>query len=273
MWKKIKNIYHFFIASLANFWHGSPSKNLIVIGITGTDGKTTTASLIHHILKSSGFSSSIISSIGAEINGRKYPLPFHVTTPPPFALQKFIKRAVAFKEKSYLVLEVTSHSLDQQRVFGINFEIGVITNITREHLDYHKTYENYIKAKTKLLEMSRIAVLNQDDESYELIKKELGEEGFKKLRRGWDVPIPNGETLKDVYNRTVPYYESEILPKLKDGKNVLVSAHGNSLRALVKYLDGLSDSDVENLEIATGEVIIYQIDENGKVVSKEIRKS
>jgi len=105
------------------------------------------------------------------------------------------------------------------------------------------------------------------------IKKELGEEGFKKLRRGWDVPIPNGETLKDVYNRTVPYYESEILPKLKDGKNVLVSAHGNSLRALVKYLDGLSDSDVENLEIATGEVIIYQIDENGKVVSKEIRKS
>ena len=175
MWKKIKNIYHFFIASLANFWHGSPSKNLIVIGITGTDGKTTTASLIHHILKSSGFSSSIISSIGAEINGRKYPLPFHVTTPPPFALQKFIKRAVAFKEKSYLVLEVTSHSLDQQRVFGINFEIGVITNITREHLDYHKTYENYIKAKTKLLEMSRIAVLNQDDESYELIKKELGE--------------------------------------------------------------------------------------------------
>ena len=105
------------------------------------------------------------------------------------------------------------------------------------------------------------------------IKKELGEEGFKKLRRGWDVPIPNGETLKDVDNRTVPYYESEILPKLKDGKNVLVSAHGNSLRALVKYLDGLSDSDVENLEIATGEVIIYQIDENGKVVSKEIRKS
>jgi len=105
------------------------------------------------------------------------------------------------------------------------------------------------------------------------IKKELGEEGFKKLRRGWDVPIPNGETLKDVYNRTVPYYESEILPKLKDGKNVLVSAHGNSLRALVKYLDGLSDSDVENLEITTGEVIIYKVDTAGSVVSKELRRA
>src|SRR3989344_2269732 len=105
------------------------------------------------------------------------------------------------------------------------------------------------------------------------IEKELGEDGFKKLRRGWNVPIPNGETLMDVYNRVVPYYKSAILPHLKRGENILVSAHGNSLRALVKYLDGLTDSEVENLEIATGEIIIYQIDENGKVTSKEIRKS
>jgi len=105
------------------------------------------------------------------------------------------------------------------------------------------------------------------------VKKELGVEGFQQLRRGWDVPIPNGETLMDVYNRVIPYYEREILPKVKDGKNVLISAHGNSLRALVKYLDGLSDSDVENLEIATGEVIIYRIDNDGNVVSKETRKA
>lgn len=105
------------------------------------------------------------------------------------------------------------------------------------------------------------------------ILKELGEEKFNKLRRGWNIPVPNGETLKDVYNRVVPYYESEILPKIMQGKNVLISAHGNSLRALVKYHDGLSDSDVENLEIATGEVLIYKIDKNGKVTSKEIRHS
>ncbi|OGH21243.1 MAG: hypothetical protein A2958_01970 [Candidatus Levybacteria bacterium RIFCSPLOWO2_01_FULL_38_13] len=105
------------------------------------------------------------------------------------------------------------------------------------------------------------------------ILKELGEEGFKKLRRGWDVPVPNGETLKDVYNRTVPYYEKEILPKLKEGKNVLVSAHGNSLRALVKYLDGLTDTEVENLEIPTGEVIVYKVGTDGNVVSKELRRA
>jgi len=105
------------------------------------------------------------------------------------------------------------------------------------------------------------------------ILKELGEEGFKKLRRGWDVPISNGETLKDVYNRVVPYYESKILTKLKGGKNVLISAHGNSLRALVKYLDGLSDSDVESLEIATGEVIVYRMNNDGKVTSKEVRRA
>ena len=174
MWQKIKNIYHLLVASLANLWLGFPSKNLIVIGVTGTDGKTTTTSLIHYILKSSGLNSSMISSIGVEINGKKYPLPFHVTTPPPFALQKFIKKAAAGETKNYLVLEVTSHSLDQFRVFGINFEIGVITNVTSEHLDYHKTYENYVKAKTKLLEMSKIAVLNEDDESFVIIKRELG---------------------------------------------------------------------------------------------------
>jgi len=180
MRQKIKNIYHLFIAFLANLWFVFPSKNLIVIGVTGTDGKTTTTSLIHYMLKSSGLNSSMISSIGAEINGKKYSLPFHVTTPPPFSLQKFIKKAVGTKTKNYLVLEVTSHSLDQSRVFGINFEVGVITNVTWEHLDYHKTYENYVKAKTKLLKMSKIAVLNEDDVSFAVIKRELNKIMSKK---------------------------------------------------------------------------------------------
>lgn len=105
------------------------------------------------------------------------------------------------------------------------------------------------------------------------VKKQLGLEDFQKLRRGWNWPVPNGETLRDVYERSVPYYQQEILPKIQEGKNVLISAHGNSLRALVKYLDGLSDSDVESLEIATGEVIVYKIDENGNISSKEIKHS
>lgn len=103
------------------------------------------------------------------------------------------------------------------------------------------------------------------------IEKELGEEEFKKLRRGWDVPVENGESLKQVYERVLPYYKEKIEPKLTEGKNVIISAHGNSLRALVKYLDNVADEQIPNLEIATGQVYVYNIDSNGKTVSKEVR--
>jgi len=103
------------------------------------------------------------------------------------------------------------------------------------------------------------------------IQAKAGKEQFQKIRRGWDVPIENGESLKDVYSRTIPYYESEILPKLKKGKNILISAHGNSLRALVKYLENISDEDVENLELATGEIYIYSLNNQGVILSKETR--
>ena len=103
------------------------------------------------------------------------------------------------------------------------------------------------------------------------VKEEIGEEEFLKLRRGWDYPIPEGESLKQVYERAVPYYEQEILPKLKKGKNVIIASSGNALRALVKYLENISAREISELEIGTGEAYIYQIDEQGKVVSKEIR--
>ena len=103
------------------------------------------------------------------------------------------------------------------------------------------------------------------------IKKQVGDEQFKNIRRAWDVGIKKGESLKDVYGRVIPYYQTEILPKLENGKNVIVVAHGNSLRALVKYLENISDKNVENLEIATGQVYVYKIDERGKIISKEIR--
>lgn len=103
------------------------------------------------------------------------------------------------------------------------------------------------------------------------IQKEYGDEQFTKWRRGWDEPIQNGETLKNVYERVVPYYKEVILPDLEKGENVLIAAHGNSLRALTKYLENISDEDIAKLEIATGEVIVYQIDTEGKVIGKEIR--
>ncbi len=102
-------------------------------------------------------------------------------------------------------------------------------------------------------------------------KNKYGEEQWVKWRRGWDEPIPNGETLKDVYNRAVPFYEKNIFPILKLGKNVLLSSHGNSLRALVKYFDNIPSEDIWKLEIPTGTVYVYDVNEDGKITGKEIR--
>ncbi len=168
--RRIKNVFHLGMAILLNLSYGFPSRKLRVIGVTGTDGKTTTTSLIYHILGTAGLNASMITSVGAVIGGKNYDVGFHVTTPSSFAIQKFFKKALESDSK-YLVLETTSHALDQYRTWGINFEVGVLTNVTHEHLDYHKTYENYVKTKAKLLKMSKTAIVNRDDESYGLISK------------------------------------------------------------------------------------------------------
>jgi 2,3-bisphosphoglycerate-dependent phosphoglycerate mutase len=103
------------------------------------------------------------------------------------------------------------------------------------------------------------------------VKEKLGEAEFLKLRRSWDYPVPNGESLKQVYEREIPYYESTILPQLKDGKNVIIVSSGNALRTLVKYLENISDDDIASVEIAPGEVYVYEINEVGEVTHKEIR--
>lgn len=172
MLRTLKNTYHLGRAAVALSLSRNPAKDMTVIGVTGTDGKTTTATLIYHILKNAGGKAALITTLGAKIGDTTYDTGFHTTTPSSFALQKYIRKAREERCK-FLVLEVTSHALDQNRVFGIPFSIGVVTNITHEHLDYHKTYENYVKAKTKLLNSSKVCVLNLDDNSFEFISRFL----------------------------------------------------------------------------------------------------
>ena len=102
------------------------------------------------------------------------------------------------------------------------------------------------------------------------VKDEIGEEAFNGIRRGWDYPVPGGETLKDVSARVIPYFESEMLPKLKVGENILMAAHGNSIRALVKYLDKVADEDVAQVEMGFGQVLVYDFDEDGEIVNREV---
>lgn len=103
------------------------------------------------------------------------------------------------------------------------------------------------------------------------MKELLGEEEFNNLRRSWDHPIPNGESLKMVYERVVPFFKENILPEVLAGKNILVVAHGNSLRALLKYIEDIEDEKMADVEFPFGAVMIYDIDENGKKVDKQLR--
>jgi len=175
MIRRLKNFFHKLLALFVSLYYLSPAKKITIIGITGTDGKTTTSHLLYEILKHAGKKVSLISSVCAIIGDKKYDTGFHVTTPSSFFLQKTLREALQNKQ-DYLVLEVTSHALDQHRIFKIPFKIGILTNITHEHLDYHGDYDSYLQTKAILLKNSEIAIINREDSSFtritELVKKE-----------------------------------------------------------------------------------------------------
>jgi 2,3-bisphosphoglycerate-dependent phosphoglycerate mutase len=160
---------------------------------------------------------------------------------------------------------------------------------TLEDINLHRAYTSKLKrAKHTLdeivehldrkdLERSEHEELNERDygdltgKNKWQVKEEYGEEKFMKWRRSWDHPVPGGETLKDVSGRVLPFYEKHILSDLKNGKNVIVAAHGNSLRALIKHLDQVADDEAHKVEIMTGEVVVYEVSEDGELLKKEIR--
>lgn len=166
----------------AAFW-GYPARRMTVIGVTGTDGKTTTANLIYHILRESGLKAGMISTVSAQIGERSLDTGFHVTTPEAPEVQRYLAEMVS-AGLTHVVLEATSHGLAQQRVAACEFDLAAVTNITHEHLDYHGSYEAYLQAKGRLFEALavtaekpggnyRVAVLNRDDGSYPFLKELL----------------------------------------------------------------------------------------------------
>ena len=170
-------------AWLAAAFYDFPSRHLVIIGVTGTDGKTTTVNLINEILLAAGISSGMLSTIKAFFGDKEEPLALHVTTPEAPVIQSHLRRMVN-RELTHCVLEVTSHGLSQNRVAAVDIDVAVVTNITHEHLDYHGDYASYLEAKTRLFSTVSsksvkdenrsslknsgrpAAVLNADDESF-----------------------------------------------------------------------------------------------------------
>jgi UDP-N-acetylmuramoyl-L-alanyl-D-glutamate--2,6-diaminopimelate ligase len=161
---------------LAAAFYGNPGRKLTVIGVTGTDGKTTTCNLLYQVLLAAGFKAGLISTVNAVIGDEVLDTGFHVTTPDAPDVQRFLARMVA-AGLTHVVLETTSHGWAQYRVDACEFDVGVVTNITHEHLDQHGSYENYLAAKARLFQSlqktlpkpqgnPRLSVLNRDDSSY-----------------------------------------------------------------------------------------------------------
>ena len=160
--------YHFAQSVIATTKYHHPAKKLRVIGVTGTNGKTTTCFMIWQMLRHAGFRTGLMTTVAYGVDKLKPELN-HMTTVDAFTLNQRIKD-IADQGADFLVLEVTSHALAEFRTLGINFEIGVFTNLTHDHLDYHKTLENYRNAKGKLFKKAKFSILNADDTATEYYK-------------------------------------------------------------------------------------------------------
>jgi len=167
------------LAHLSAAWHGYPSRRLKMIGVTGTDGKTTVVNLIYAVLTAAGHRTGMISTVSALFGEESCGTGLHTTTPDAPDVQAYLARMVAAGSE-YGVLEATSHGLAQHRVVACDFDLAVVTNITHEHLDFHGSHDAYVAAKALLFEslghghrkpgVPKIAILNADDSSFERLQ-------------------------------------------------------------------------------------------------------
>ena len=249
LFQKIEQKGHLVEAILFNIVYLFPFRGLKVIGITGTNGKTTTALIIHRMLQDAGYKCGLMTTVNYGFDEDLKSQPFHMTT---VAVPLLISRVKEMKKKGmdYLILETTSHALAQNRVWGIPFSIAVLTNITHEHISYHGTFDNYVAAKEKLFKLTnknkkglRAAVLNAEDLLCERFSKDVKniitygvQDG--ELRASSIQYTPTGSTFRVKYKDRA----MQLSCNIPGSFNVY-----NSLAAAgVGVILGLSDEQIEN---------------------------
>jgi len=200
------------LANSAAAFHGFPARALNVIGVTGTDGKTTTVNLIHRILVAAGIRAGMISTVNAVVGDEEIDTGFHVTTPEAPTIQALLRKMTDYG-LTHVVLEATSHGLDQRRVTACEIDIAIFTNITHEHLDYHGDYDGYFDAKFRLAQEllltrpkqgfpQRIAIINRDDISFDRLATRLSHSKYRKIQkipygRQSGLPVSAEEVITD----------------------------------------------------------------------------
>jgi UDP-N-acetylmuramoyl-L-alanyl-D-glutamate--2,6-diaminopimelate ligase len=225
------------LGEYASEFYGNPSNKLKVIGITGTKGKTTTAHLIYHILTSLGKKAGLISSIVAKIGDKEMDTGFHVTSPDVISLHKFLKEMVDAGCK-YAVVEVSSHGIDQKRIAGVNFDIGVLTNIAPEHLDYHKTFKEYKRVKMSFINSCKYKAVAPTDTDLSILPGKFNNLNIEAALKAVEfLGINRKEGLKTLKTFKLPEGRLEEIKNSRELKIFIDFAHTpESLEAALKYI-------------------------------------
>jgi UDP-N-acetylmuramoyl-L-alanyl-D-glutamate--2,6-diaminopimelate ligase len=248
LFRKIEPYGHLTEAFLFSLLNGFPGRGLKVIGVTGTNGKTSTCFLIHRMMAESGYKVGLMSTVGWGVGKNINPQVHHMTN---VALPELMQRLKEMRKQGieWLVLESTSHALAQNRVWGIPFSVAVMTNITHEHLDYHGTFERYRDAKLKLFRLAnrnkkglRAGAVNAEDDNADLFVKSIANPLTYGLKAG-DLQATNVKMTSagSTYTAKIGDRQYKIRCRLPGGFNVY-----NSLAAVgVGHIIGLSREQVE----------------------------
>lgn len=208
------------LAMLASAWNGYPSEQLTLVGVTGTNGKTTIATLLYRLFTKLGYPCGLLSTVCNYVIDRAVPATH--TTPDPLMLNDLLRQMVE-EGCVYAFMEVSSHSADQKRIGGLDFDGGIFTNLTRDHMDYHKTVENYLKAKKSFfdnLPSKAFAISNADDKNGEVMMQNT-----KARRRLYSV-------------RSAADYTAKIIEEAFEGMELQFGIGGKALSPVVTHFVG-----------------------------------
>lgn len=257
------------LGELASEFYGNPSKKLKVIGVTGTKGKTTTVHIISHILNTLGKKAGLVSSNMAKVGDVESPIGFHVTSPDVISLHRFLNEMVE-AGCVYAVIEVSSHGIDQNRIAGVDFEVGVLTNIAPEHLDYHKTFEEYKRVKMSFIESCKHQVIASEITELEVLPGKFNNLNLEVALKAVEfMGIGKEEALNTMKSFNLPEGRLEEIENNLGFRIFIDFAHTpESLEAALEHLRTLTKGKLIVVFGSAGERDAFKRPKMGKVASE-----